>query len=242
MSRQMANLMKLHQPQASVPPAASAPQVERLEGLAQSIKRRSEADPPSTPPAAKKPSVEAHNEEPIDAAHISSAPPTSRAPEASATPPAASIPQENTERRLVVFTPPSKALASASATPIVSTPLSPIPPVITEAEEMDEDVDIGDVGTPRVLDEAYELEHFNSPSHTVFSLEPHPPSVTVVLSDTSQHSEASVDATVPPAPEETEPEATSAPTTAAPEASAPPPETQNTEADPVLSEDQPMDV
>ena len=37
---------------------------------------------------------------------------------------------------------------------------------------MDEDVDIGDMGTPRVVDEAYELEHFNSPSHIVFSIEP----------------------------------------------------------------------
>src|SRR4051794_7830712 len=131
----MEKLMKLKQPQASVPPAASAPQADRTEGLAQSLKRISETDPPSTPHAAKKPSVEAQNEEPIDTRPISSAPPTSRAPEASATPPAASIPQENTERRLVVFTPPSKAPASAFATPIISTLLYPIPPIITEAEE-----------------------------------------------------------------------------------------------------------
>ena len=72
---------------------------------------------------------------------------------------------------------------------------------------MDEDVDMG---TPRVVDEAYELEHFNSPSHTVFSLEPHSPSVTVVLSDTSQHSKDSMAAATPPRAEETELEATSA--------------------------------
>ena len=119
MSRQMANLMKLKQPQASVPPAASASQADRTEGLAQSLKRRYETDPPSTPPAAKKPSVEVQNEEPIDARPISSAPPTSRVLEASATPPAASIPQENTERELVVFTPSSKVPASAFATPII---------------------------------------------------------------------------------------------------------------------------
>ena len=76
----------------------------------------------------------------------------------------------------------------------------------------------------------------------MFSLEPHSPSFTVVLSDTSEHSAASVDAAVPPATKETEPEATSAPTTAAPEASAPAPETQHTEANPVLSEALPMDV
>ena len=155
---------------------------------------------------------------------ISSAPPTSRAPEVSATTTAASL-QENTERQLVVFTPPSKASASAFATPIVTTPPSPIPQVTFEAEDMDEDVDIGDMGTPRVVDEAYEREHFNSPSHIVFSIEPHSPSVTVVLSDTSQHSEDSVHASVPPGTEETEPEATSARTIAAPEASAPAPET-----------------
>src|SRR3954463_11441264 len=45
-------------------------------------------------------------------------------------------------------TPPSKAPASAFAIPVISTPLSPIPPVIIEAEEMDEDVDIGDMGMP----------------------------------------------------------------------------------------------
>jgi hypothetical protein len=49
MSRQMANLMKLHQPQASVPPTTSTPQAAQTESLAQSLKRRSEADPPSTP-------------------------------------------------------------------------------------------------------------------------------------------------------------------------------------------------
>ena len=49
MSRQMANLMKLHQPQASVPPTASTPQADKTEGLAQSLKRRSETDSPSTP-------------------------------------------------------------------------------------------------------------------------------------------------------------------------------------------------
>src|SRR4051812_42529645 len=107
---------------------------------------------------------------------------------------------------------------------------------------MDEDVDIGDMGTPRVVDEAYEIEHFNSPSHTVFSLQPHSPSVTVVLSDTSQHSEASVDAVVPPGTEETEPEATSACTAAAPEASAPTFATQNVEATSVTPEAQPMET
>src|ERR1041385_3761787 len=135
MSKQMANLMKLQQPQASVPPAASAPQAARTEELSQSLKRRSKTDPPSTPPAAKKPSVEAQTDEPIDARPISSAPPTSRAPESSATPPAASIPQENTKRRLVVFTPPSKTPASALATPIISMPLSTIPPVPPRSEE-----------------------------------------------------------------------------------------------------------
>src|SRR4051812_27982794 len=128
MSRQMDKLVKLQQEKASVPPVASAPQVDQPQHRAASLKRRSEADPPSTPLAAKKPSVE----EPIDAAPISSAPPTSKTPEASATPPAASIPQENIERGLVVLTPPSKALASASATIIIATPPSPIPPVITE--------------------------------------------------------------------------------------------------------------
>ena len=47
-----------------------------------------------------------------------------------------------------MFTPPSKAPALAFATPIVPTPPSPIPQVTFEAEEMDEDVDIGDMGTP----------------------------------------------------------------------------------------------
>ena len=83
---------------------------------------------------------------------------------------------------------------------------------------MDEDVDIGDMGTPRVVDEEYELAHFNSPSHTVFSIEPHSPSVTVVLPDTSQQSEDSVDVSAPRA-EATDPEATSA-HTAPPEAPA----------------------
>src|SRR4051812_11500253 len=106
---------------------------------------------------------------------------------------------------------------------------------------MDEDVDIGDMGTPRVVNEAYELEHFNSPSHTVFSLQPHSPSVTVVLSDTSQHFEASMDATIPPGTEETEAEATSAHTAAAPEASAPTSAAQNVEADSVTPEAQPME-
>ena len=49
MSRQMANMLKLHQPQASVPPTASTPQTDQTESLAQSLKRRSETDPPSTP-------------------------------------------------------------------------------------------------------------------------------------------------------------------------------------------------
>lgn len=93
-----------------------------------------------------------------------------------------------------------------------------------------------------MVDEVYELEHFNSPSHTVFSLEPHSPSVTVVLSDTSQQSEASVDASVSPGTEETDSEATSARTTADPEASAPAPDTQNVAADPVVPEAQPMDT
>ena len=190
------------------------------------------------PPATKRPSVEASNEEPIDARPISCAPPTSRAPEASATPPAAPL-QENTDRRLVFFTPPSKASASAFATPIVATPPSPIPQVTLEAEEMDEDVDIGDMGTHRVVDEAYELEHFISPSHTVFSLEPRSPSVTVVLSDTSQHSEDSVDASTPPRAEATEPEATSA-RTADPESFAQ--DTQHAETDRAASGPQPMDV
>jgi len=51
MSRQMTKLMKLHQPQASVPPATPTPQAAPKESTAQSLKRRSEADPPSTPPS-----------------------------------------------------------------------------------------------------------------------------------------------------------------------------------------------
>ena len=73
----------------------------------------------------------------------------------------------------------------------------------------------------------------------MFSLEPHSPSITVVLSDTSQHSEDSVDASIPPGAEETEPEATSA-RTSAPEAFAP--DTQHAEADRATSGPQPMDV
>src|SRR4051812_48076775 len=114
----MDNLMKLQQQQASVPPAAlvppaaSAQHANHPEEPSLSLKRRSEASP-STPPVAKRPTLEAQHEEPIDAAPISSAPPTSRAPEASATTPDASNPPENTELRSVVFTPPSKAIASA---------------------------------------------------------------------------------------------------------------------------------
>src|SRR3954468_11372380 len=41
MTQQMANLMKLKQPQASVPPTASTPQADKTEGFAQRLKRRS---------------------------------------------------------------------------------------------------------------------------------------------------------------------------------------------------------
>ena len=155
----------------------------------------------STPPAAKRQTFEAHNEEPIDVAPISSAPPASREPEASATPTAASSQQENPERSLIVFTPPSKAIASACTTPIIPTPQSPPPPVITETKDMDEDVDIGDMGTPRIVDEAYELEHKDSPTNTMFSLEPHSPTITEVLPNTTPNSEDSVDASIHPAPD-----------------------------------------
>ena len=54
------------------------------------------------------------------------------------------------------------------------------------------DVDIMDHGTHRVHDEDYGLT--NSPTHTVFSPEPHSPTVTEVLPDTSRQSDESVSA------------------------------------------------
>src|SRR3954462_15676570 len=69
------------------------------------------------------------------------------------------------------------------------------------------DVDIMDHGTPRVYDDDFGLT--NSPTHTVFSPEPHSPTVTEVLPDTSRQSEESVGAS--PSASDANPEATSAP-------------------------------
>src|SRR4051812_12037296 len=70
------------------------------------------------------------------------------------------------------------------------------------------DVDIMDHGTPRVYDDDFGLT--NSPTHTIFSPEPHSPTVTEVLPDTSRQSEESVGASS--SASDAEPEARSAPT------------------------------
>src|SRR4051812_1917834 len=82
------------------------------------------------------------------------------------------LPPVNTECSLVVFTPPSKMVASTASMPLLPTLQSPPPPVITES--MDEDVDIGDLGTHRIMDEAYEVENPDSPTHNCSQLNPTP--------------------------------------------------------------------
>src|SRR3954471_8876621 len=188
MSQQMSNLLKLHQPASST--------------QAKGLKRLPETQP-STPPPAKNPSVE----EPIDAPPISSAPPASKVAETHPLITVASTPPPVPQRSLIVFTPPTIAtpLVPSPTTPIVPLPQSPPPPIITEIEDMD--VDIMDHGTPRVYDDDFGLT--NSPTHTVFSPEPHSPTVTEVLPDTSRQSEESVGAS--PSASDANPEATSAP-------------------------------
>src|SRR3954467_6411270 len=192
MSQHMSKLMKLHQPASST--------------QAKGLKRLPETQPSTLPPA-KKPSVE----EPIDAPPISSAPPASKVAETQPLITAASTPPPVPQRSLIVFTPPTIAtpLVPSPTTPIVPPPQSPPPPIITEVEYMD--VDIMDHGTPRVYADDFGLT--NSPTHTIFSPEPHSPTVTEVLPDTSRQSEESVGAS--PSASDANPEAISAPTNSA---------------------------
>src|ERR1041385_5653318 len=95
------------------------------------------------------------------------------------------------------------------------------------------DVDIMDHGTPRVHDEEYGLT--NLPTHTIFPPEPHSPTVTEVLPDTSWQSEESVGASSSASDAE-EPEATSEPTNSAADTDAAATTTVDPKPDPPAAE------